>query len=395
MRSQKLLNFSKFPGECLLALALYSIGLAGRLFAAETNTPVLKPMDWATIQSTNWKVFVTNLRATGCPEEVLDDIIFSEVNKSYAVRWRSMNGDDGRKYWVSKREGWWGHTKQKQFNALEREKKELIRELLGMDADVLLRRYLVLNYDVSSESDLRLDFLTVERKQKLAEVLDKDDGQIQMVWLKQEPGGGLPAASQHELNVAMQQRKDDLAKMLSVPELGEYELRNSPLAKDLRRQLYGFDATEQEFRDIFKVQKTMREQFADLPYNSTDEKTNQRRVVAAEAMENKIRGALGEKRYTDYSRTKSADYQELLNFADEFELPKDTASQAYEIIKRAKDRLKLLQSDTSLSNAARLAGVAAVQAQTDEELTKLLGEKGLKYYKQNYGDWMSGTGKSP
>jgi hypothetical protein len=394
MRSQKLLNVSKFPSECLLALALYSFAVVGRLFAADTNTPALKTIDWTTVQSTNWKIYVTNLRATGCPEDVVGDIIFSEVNKTYAARWRTMNGDDAGKYWVSKREGWWGHTKQKQFNALEREKKELIRELLGADADVLLRKYLVLNYDVSSESDLRLDFLTVERKQKLTEVLDKDDREIQMVWLKQEPGGGLPAVAQHELNVAMQQRKDDLAKTLSALELEEYEVRNSPLAKDLRRQLYGFEATEPEFRDIFRAQKAMRDQFADLPYNSTDEKTNQRRVVAAEAMENKIRSALGEKRYADYLRTKSADYQELLNFADEFELPKETASRAYDTIKRAKDRLKLLEGDTGMSNAERLKGVDAVQAQTDEELTKLLGEKGLKYYKQNYGDWTPGMGKT-
>ena len=392
MRYQKLHIFSLFPGKRLLTLALYSC-VAAQLFGAETNAPALKPVDWASMQSTNWKVFVANLRATGCPEEVVDDIIFSEVNKTYAARWRTMNGDDGRRYWVSRREGWWGHTTQKQFNALEREKKELIRDVLDVDADVLLRKCLVLNYDVSTESELRLDFLATDRKQRLIEVLDKDDREIQMVWLKQEPGGGLPAAAQHELNVTMQHRKDDLAKMLSAAELEEYEVRNSPLARDLRRQLYGFDASEQEFRAIFRAQRAMRDQFADLPYNSTDEKTNQRRVVAAEAMENRIKSALGEKRYVDYLRTKSADYQELLNFADEFELSKETANQAYDIISAAKSRLKLLQGDTGMSNAERLKGVDAVQAQTDEALTKLLGEKGLKYYKQNYGDWVPGAGK--
>jgi hypothetical protein len=274
--TRKLLIFSLLLNLCLLALVVYffleqrgpAAGLRGgveKVAAAEARPTAAAPhsrSDWAAIRSQDWKQFVKNLRATGCPEDTVDDIIFTEVNASYAARWRSMNGDDGTKYWVSKREGWWGHTKQKQFNMLEREKKGLIEQLLGVNADVQLRKYLVLNYDASLEAR-QLDFLPAGRKEKLTKALDKDDRAIQAVWLKQEPGGGLPQTAQHELNLALQQRKADLTTMLSEPELEEYELRNSTLAKDLRRQLYGFEATEKEFRKIFEAQKALHDKFAE------------------------------------------------------------------------------------------------------------------------------------
>jgi hypothetical protein len=407
MKFRKLLIASLLLNACLLALFGYLLVARGmapeaatgagthRIATADAATAAGSPKaaaEWAAIRSSDWKQYVKNLRATGCPEETVRDIIFSEVNKSYAARWRSLNGDDGKKYWVSKREGWWGHMKQKQFNELEREKKQLIQELLGVDADAQLRKYLVLNYDANVETR-QLDFLPEERRQQLSRVLDKDYKAVQAVWLKQEPGGGLPPAAQHELNVAMQKQKADLAQMLSPAELEEYELRNSALAKDLRRQLYGFDATEKEYRDIFEAQKVLHDKFANDPYNSTDENANEKRAAAADAAEQQIREALGERRYGDYLRAKSAQYQQLLNFTDEFELTKETANQAYEIVKRAGEQLKQLQADKSLSTEERQGKIGALQAETDQALIQVIGEKGLKYYKQNYGGWMGNTGR--
>jgi hypothetical protein len=404
---RRLLIFSLLLNACLLVLAAYQFralhtgttpanlaGQPGKMAAAALRVSAPETRGgWTAIQSADWKVYVKNLRATGCPEETTRDIIFAEVNKTYAARWRSIDGDDGKKYWVSKRQGWWGHARQKQFNALEREKKELIEQILGVDADAQLRKYLVLNYDAAEEDVRRLDFLPANRREKLNKVMDKDDKAIHAVWLKQEPGGGLPPAGQHELNVALQQRNKDLAKMLSSAEMEEYDLRNSQQAKDLRRQLYGFEATETEFWVIFTAQKKLQDKFTDLPYNSTDETINQKRAVAAEVTETEIRGAIGEKRYTEYLRVKTVQYQQLLNFTDEFELSRDIANRACEIIERAGASLKRVHGDTSLSAEQRQARIAAVQAETDQALAQAMGEKGLKYYKQNYGGWLANAGR--
>ena len=71
---------------------------------------------------------------------------------------------------------------------------------------------------------------------------------------------------------------------------------------------------------------------------------SQKRAVAAEAAENEIRTALGEKRYAEYLRAKNVQYQQLLNFTDEFELTRNAANRAYEVIGRAEERLKQLQN---------------------------------------------------
>jgi hypothetical protein len=403
---RKLLIASLLLNVCLVVLAAYQFwalsqrkvlsenvtgGIVATRAGLESGMPKTRG-DWMAIESKDWKLYVRNLRATGCPEETVRDIVFSEVNRTYAARWRSTNGDSGKKYWESRREGWWGHTKQKQFNALEREKKKLLQDLLGIDADAQLHQYFILNYDAGVETR-QLDFLPTNRQEKLNKMLDKDDKEIQAVWLKQEPGGGLPQAAQHELNVALEKRNDDLAKMLSSAELEEYELRNATLAKDLRRQLYGFDATEKEFRKIFEVEKNLHDRFADVPFNSTDDKTSQKRAVATEQAEKEIREALGEKRYGEYLRAKDVQYQKLLNFTDELEVSKSIADQSYEVIARATESLKRLSANTNMNVEQRQARAAAIEAETDAALRQAMGENGLKFYKQNYGGWLANAGK--
>src|SRR5258707_820185 len=123
MRFRNLLIVSLLVNLCLLALVVFRLTESRikdapafrqepRKFApANPAIPLPKTQhDWAAIKSPDWKQYARNLRDAGCPEETMRDILFAEINKSYAARWRSLNGDDGKNYWVSKRDGWWGHT---------------------------------------------------------------------------------------------------------------------------------------------------------------------------------------------------------------------------------------------------------------------------------------------
>src|SRR5580765_4316824 len=44
------------------------------------------PINWRMIESTNYQVYITNLRAIDCPEETIRDIILTDVAKLYAKR---------------------------------------------------------------------------------------------------------------------------------------------------------------------------------------------------------------------------------------------------------------------------------------------------------------------
>src|SRR5688572_29881660 len=53
-------------------------------------SPPPEPFNWAQVESTDFKVYIANLRAINCPEETIQDIIMAEVEKLYNSRRRTL-----------------------------------------------------------------------------------------------------------------------------------------------------------------------------------------------------------------------------------------------------------------------------------------------------------------
>jgi len=59
-----------------------------------------KVFDWRTVESTDYRAYIANLRAIGCPEETIRDIIRADVNKLFESRARSQSPGTNRfEYW--------------------------------------------------------------------------------------------------------------------------------------------------------------------------------------------------------------------------------------------------------------------------------------------------------
>src|SRR5213593_3374758 len=75
---------------------------ATNLLAALAN----RPLNWAAIESTNYLVYINNLRAFGCPEETVRDIILTDVAKSYARRRAQIRAQGGAyRFWQTSETG--------------------------------------------------------------------------------------------------------------------------------------------------------------------------------------------------------------------------------------------------------------------------------------------------
>ena len=44
------------------------------------------PFHWSTLESTNFEVYVANLRAVSCPESTVRDIVFGELEDLYTQK---------------------------------------------------------------------------------------------------------------------------------------------------------------------------------------------------------------------------------------------------------------------------------------------------------------------
>lgn len=100
-------------------------------------------LDWRGIESEDYVKYIANLRAAGCPEETIRDLIIADVNKLYAAKWKMLHPVEQQwKYWEaeSKRDRK-DERKSEERRELEKERDELIRSLLDVNLKAEMAKY--------------------------------------------------------------------------------------------------------------------------------------------------------------------------------------------------------------------------------------------------------------
>jgi hypothetical protein len=271
-----------------------------------------RPANWAALESTNYYVYIANLRNFGCPEETVKDIILTDIAKVYA-RKRSDLRRQGQPYrfWSPSDSSSNVDPKlQRQLAELDREQRNLVRNLLGVDLQVELAKYWEDDYDPAA-----YDFLPTEKRDQLLSLKAKYDEMEQEIYVRAQ--GIMLEQDENDLRVLEQQRQVELANLLSPQELEEYQLRHSHVSENLRNQLSGFEPTEEEFRRLFRLQNDFEEQINRALPESSDEVQAEIRARAQEegqrALNEEMRKVLGGDRYGEWQRAQDPDYKALAN----------------------------------------------------------------------------------
>jgi hypothetical protein len=175
-------------------------------------------------------------------------------------------------------------------------------------------------------------------------------------------------------------------------------LRNSTTAQALRYTLDGFNPTEDEFRNVYRLQKMFDDQFAEA-FDVTDEKQMEIQSIAQgaaqQALNDEIKKTLGEQRFNEYQRAQDEEYKVLLQVADRFSLPAETASRIYDMKAAAERQKQAVENTPNLTDEQRQAAVRAISSETEKTVTQAMGEKVFKAYRKAGGQWISDLGIAP
>jgi len=93
-----------------------------------------RPFQWASVESSDYKQYVANLRAIGCPEQTIRDIVLMDLDRTYGQRMARLNSA-WAKYWQAPNPAEATRLGVEQRRITE-EKYAVIRGLLGIDAEV-------------------------------------------------------------------------------------------------------------------------------------------------------------------------------------------------------------------------------------------------------------------
>jgi hypothetical protein len=353
-----------------------------------------RQVSWANLESTNYFLYVANLRAFGVPEETIRDIIIADVHKVYSQRRAELRAQAPQpKFWQTGSA--WEETAESalpaelraQLRAADQEERDLLQQLLGIDPGPELARF---NPAPGADFERKYGFLPPEKRDRLAAALARYDELEQELLSRTK--GLLLDEDYDTLRQLAQARESDLAQLLSPEELEEYQLRNSSTAHALRYSLDGFNPSEEEFRKLFHLQKAFDDQFGDT-LGPLDEKQMEARALAQQeaqqALAEEVKKALGEERFAEWQRIQDDSYKTLLQVAGRFDLPREAAGQVYDMKRAAERQKEMLEADPNITEEQRQAAVLAIAQETERAVAQALGDKAFMAYRKAAGDWLT------
>lgn len=359
------------------------------MIAPEEPQPTVTSLDWRTVESADYKKYIANLRSIGCPEETIRDIITADVNKLFESRRRELSTSTNQfQFWKAGNVfgDMMNPERMEQMQELSKEKRALLKELLGVAPDEKIDMFAGMN-----PFEAMLDFLPSTKQNQVMELYMKFQSKIAKTF-----GGGAPDAEDMKAMQKVQREMEtEMAALLTPQEYEDYQLRMSQTAMMMRMQLASFEPNEQEFRDIFKLKKPFDDEYSSMFGRPATDKTEREKRSAAETeMKNQLKTLLGDARYAEYERAQDYNYQTLYRITEKNGLPKESAVKVYDMKKMAEDQANKVRQDKSLTPEQRTAALTGIRTETETSIQSVLGEKGFKSY-QGQAYWLRGISPNP
>lgn len=335
---------------------------------------------WDALESTNYVVFIKNLRAVGCPEQTIRDIISSEVNRLYAHRRLEEVVYPNYEWWHWQPDPAIVQEATDKLQALETERRGVLTSLLGKGWDRQNNEVIAAAGGITLTGpvlgDLTPDVketvytiaartqLKIEAYQEAQQLQNKAVDPMEMVRLREEP---LTA----------------LVTILNPAQYEEYALRYSPSAQQLREQLRSIEIPQDKFRELYYAVNSINGQPA-FYYAGTDPalvKQQQQLRAQSDAI---IKTTLGDALYSTYELSQDPLYRSSKATAEELGVPDTAATSIYEINHATQAELNRIRSDPNMSNDEKVEAISQTQVEQQQSLQQILGPEAFQRWLQTH-----------
>lgn len=359
---------------------------------AVTNEPFApNRFEWAQLESEDYETYIERLRRIGCPEETIRDIIIADLEKLMAGRVREIDAVTGKpEYWKPSRRHLTSTVKERakigQKQEVEFEKREIVRQLLGIDLAAERAR-------VRGERDFydeRLTFLPDERRGRVRTIMERANQEEMMLreksWLEADE---LSAADKAELREIQRRKEKEIGALLSPEELEQFNLWFSPSAYRVREAFLALEPNEQEFLALYQMQRQFDVQWDGVEPSELDAEQRHAYTLAQQALEAGMREYLGAEKFEKMGHARDPDFRQLQRTAAQFGLNPEITGEIYDYRQALEEERKNVQANSALPSAQREAILRALNEETEQAVVEAMGPKAYRYYvRQGAGQWI-------
>ncbi|HAM73658.1 MAG TPA: hypothetical protein DCM86_18650 [Verrucomicrobiales bacterium] len=337
---------------------------------------------WGQLETEDYKEFIARLRAVECPEQTIRDLIIADIDKLYASRIQALR--PMRKtlhYWESEESELANNQDQREVQRrereIEREKARIVKDLLGVDLAAERQRI----HGAADKLERRLAFLPEERRADLRHMVESlEERELALKEKAWDSGSSLSAGDREALRQVREQREAALRSLLTPAEREQYDLWMSPTAEALRHDFYGMEASEEEFQAVYALRRTFDEAWPADSIDTQDPKATEAWGAALLQLEDRVKEALGEERFSMYQRGQDGRFHDLNVTASRFSLPREKAAEAYEYLRiSAAEKSRVLENG-ALTPEQQSEVAGKIDAETQRALQELLGPGAYHYF---------------
>ncbi len=342
---------------------------------------------WDQVQSTNYAVLIKNLRAIGCPEQTIRDIVTSDVNRIYARRRVTEVTYPNYQWWKSTPDPALTQAAQEKLLALETERLNLLTGLLGAGWDTQSKELIAARAGVTLTGPILGD-LPAASKQAVLNIVAAGQQKIEAYQEQQRLQG--KAIDPMQMVRLREEPLVALSSVLAAEPYDEFVLRYSPAAQQLREMMRMMYLTPDQFRELFGALSGIIGQPV-YYYAGSDAallKQQQQLATQSQAVTKSILGAAV---YATYQLNQDPVYRSSQALVRQLNLPANVIMPIYQINRTTQAEMDRIRNDDTLDNDEKVEALAQTQVQEQQTLEQLLGPEAFQRWLQAQG----ATGSQP
>ena len=324
---------------------------------------------WEQIESPNFVTFIKNLRAIGCPEPIIRDIITSEVDRVFAKRRLEEVVYPNYQWWRSKPDPAIVQAASTKLAALESERRQFLTSLLGTGWDTQNNELIAANGGVTLTGPILGD-LSPETKQTVYGIAARAQQKIDLYQetqrLQNKPVDPMEMVRLREEPLAQ------LSAVLTQPQYAEYALRYSPSADQLRAQMSSVELSADQFRELFNAISSINGQPV-FYYNGADQQLLAAQKQLQAQSDAIIKETMGDQFYAAYQLNQDPMYRSSQATAEQLGVAQTSVMPIYEINRATQSELDRIRKDTTLTSDEKVEAIAQTQVEQQQSIEQILG----------------------
>ena len=365
--------------------AMTAPAAASRFTASEPPSSITystNHFSWSNVEAEDFEQLATNLRAIGCPEKTIRDVVVARARRLLDMV--SKEAEPKLSFWTAglRRARAQHEAEHRSRLAQERIVAQLER-VVGQDVFLEDPKVLdefeaqaIMRFVVGSLPDETF-FKVAAKLAWFGERRDELKSRTQGVWLDTDEAelAQLRTRYHHEFAVLLNPRQFEemTARIAIMPQMDRVKFEATDLNPAEVRQLGMIRARFSEplsGQDFFFGENSM-----------TDE--HEQELKAAE------RQFLGEARFAQLGRAADSDFKTLFDLGRDNNLPRDAAVKVFDLRQLIAQEVEQLRKDKSLADADRQQQLAQLQADAQQAVLQVLGASTSGQYLGRGGAWLT------